>query len=774
MEKNCNSYNNIFVKDKNSNNEPSNILEYKELLINTKSNQLFSLKKKINEKRFSQTSTLNPNDLILGALKICEKVKSKEFSDSKNKMNKLDILEDTKLTARTNYINNKIEKSRIQIIEDFKDFLKSCNKNAFNILEKNLSQLNDIQNSYSKISNENEKLEYKISNINNDVRALKNKLLSYNDDIIKLKIKFRIFKKMMPFFEELINQYPKEDPQKLIKEYFENKNISLEQLKRLGALEEKYYEIFNDRKKVIEKDNEERERIQMRIDEEDNIFKEKKKIIEDELFLLQKQDENVQKTNVSRNKLEKLMIILYKNIKKYIPEQNYNDFIKKIKYNPIKNEELFDPSIFSNKLYIELLENCIINKSTECIDGKLLRITIVFANYLSRKYLSKNKNKKYRYAPVNTFRDLKSLIDNIKSDNYRLKGIIINLKQKQSDLKMKSKNLENLQNKRKMEYYELLKKLETAKKVQLKLLKSKNNNLKIFNTEEKNRIITPTNNIIKSPIKPKIKIENNNNDKNIKIINNNANNSNSKFFITNMDKILNKNKKRKKSLKICFSENNIKLNKNKDLFEAHENKNKYNNYKEILGHFRNVKNIKMSKNKDKLYKKNAFNSTGNIFSNIEKIVKEVLKQEDFKNNNKNNNIKKERLSIETYNDFPLSKEIKKQIKKEKSFKKDNNKRPYSNQISYEDNYKLVSNKILKSIDDMIFSIKGQKSNDLNNINNKTSSFNEIKNEERINDNNIINNKIENTKINEHIKIEDKSITINDENSESENISSISF
>ena len=246
MEKNCNSYNDIFVKDKNANNEPNDILDYKELLINSKYNLLFSLKKKIKEKRFSQTSTLNPNDLILEALKICEKVKSKEFSDSKYKMSKLDILEDTKMTARTNYVNNKIEKSRFKLIENFKDFLKSCNKNALNILENNLSQLNDIHNSYSIISKENEILEYKISNINNDVRELKNKLLSYNDFIIKLKIKFRIFKKMMPFFEELINKYPKEDPQKLIKEYFENKNISLEQLKRLGALEEKYYEIFRE------------------------------------------------------------------------------------------------------------------------------------------------------------------------------------------------------------------------------------------------------------------------------------------------------------------------------------------------------------------------------------------------------------------------------------------------------------------------------------------------------------------------------------------------
>ena len=75
---------------------------------------------------------------------------------------------------------------------------------------------------------------------------------------------------------------------------------------------------------------------------------------------------------------------------------------------------------------------------------------------------------------------------------------------------------------------------------------------------------------------------------------------------------------------------------------------------------------------------------------------------------------------------------------------------------------------------MIFSIKRIKYNDLNNIN-KTSSLNEIKNEERIIDNNIINNnKIENTKINENIKIEDKSITINDKDSERENISSISF
>ena len=767
MEKNINSnYKSIFVKDKNFNNEISTISNYNELLTNKKESQLISLKKKINKKRFSETSRISPNKIILNTLRICEKVKSKNFLDSKNKMNKLDIIEDTKIAARTVYINNKREKSRIKLIEDFKEFIKSYNQNALIILKNYLSKMINIKDLYSNIFKENEMYQSRISNIDNDVRILKNKLLNYNDEIIKLEGQFKIFKKMIPFFEELIQKFPNGNPQELIKEYFKNKNISIEQLKRLNVLEEKYYEIFNDSKKKLEKENEEKERIQMRIDEENNIYKTRKIIIEDELYLLEKQYENIQKGNESKIKLKKMMVRLYKNIQKYIPEKNYNNFIKKIKYNPIKNEDSFDPSVYHNTFYIELLENCLINKATDCIDGKLLRITIVFANYLARKYLSQNKNKKYRYDPVNSLRDLKSLIDNIKFDNYRLKGMIINLRQKQLDIKIKHKNLENLQKKRKMEYHELLKKLEMAKKVQLKLIKSNHNYLKMFNSAKRNEIIK-TKKIIKSHSKLKLKIENNNKNQNI-IMNNYKTNSN--LFITNMNKILNKNKRKEKSLQIGSSENNLKINRNKiHKYKTKENtdlKTEKDNYKKILRH---LKNIKMSKNKDKLFKKNAFNSTGNIFSNIENIVQDSLKQEDlkyFKNTNKNYKEKKGRLSIETYNNYPLSTRDFKNIKDEKKFKTDNTNISYYNQIFCEENYKIISNKIMKNIDNIIFSIK---QNNLKNeeIINNNPSFVEIKKEEETNG-----NKMENGKKNQSEKFEDENSSFSNDD-ESDNIS-ISF
>ena len=67
---------------------------------------------------------------------------------------------------------------------------------------------------------------------------------------------------------------------------------------------------------------------------------------------------------------------MYKAIIKYIPDESYKLFLKEIGYNPISSEEEIDFSIFSNKIFINLIRDCITSKVSQSIESKLLRNTI--------------------------------------------------------------------------------------------------------------------------------------------------------------------------------------------------------------------------------------------------------------------------------------------------------------------------------------------------------------------------------------------------------------
>ena len=134
-------------------------------------------------------------------------------------------------------------------------------------------------------------------------------------------------------------------------------------------------------------------------------------------------------------KYKKLLLFLYKIIKKFIPEVKYNLFIKDLGYNPLNTEDNFDPSIFSNSNYLKLIQEYILNNASKSTEGKLLRNTIVFGNYLARKYLiQNNKDDNYRYNPIETFKNIKIYYDKIKIKNFGLKRKISNLQRRLEEL----------------------------------------------------------------------------------------------------------------------------------------------------------------------------------------------------------------------------------------------------------------------------------------------------------------------------------------------------
>ena len=669
--------------------------------------QISNLEKRINLENELRTSKIRPKELILDALKIGEKIKSKEYQNKKNK--KVDIILDAKTVARTTYIDISRKKSKLKLNDEFKDIIKEVNKKALVNLDRNLEEILKIQNSYDRMIHENEMLELKLSNINNDIQILHKRLSAKKIDIDKLQIKFEPFRKEIPLFQELIHQFPNEEPENIIHNLFSNKKKSLEQLGKLNSLEREYFEMYRNREKELKKEIHEKEIINQKINEEKLLFQRRKKSLEEELEIY-KNELNIIKTNFSQKaKFTQMLIDLYKNIKKIIPEQKYNQFIKKIGFDPLKREDKFDPTIFNNIYYILLVKETFANKVSDCYDGILLRITIVFANYLARKYLSHNKNKNYRYDPVSSFRDIKSLIDNKNFENYRLKGVIEDLKKKKSDLKMKKRDIENLLKKSKMKYYDLLRKLELAKKIQITSFKTQYDNSKTLDVTNERKDIIQRKERIKSSFPKSIKIENNNKDNIIKTLELSHQKKANRFFITHIDK---SSKNKKKNIKRIFSATNYNFNqihniKNIKKINIIDKDKESKAFQDLRNQFRD---LEISKNRDKLFKTNGINSSENIFINIKTAVKEMLKHEEdlllIKNSKKKEKklSKKENLTIETSSHVPIL--FRKFKKKEKI------QRPFSSLMTDDKNYKNISDNIINKIDKMIDSIKKIELNNL--------------------------------------------------------------
>ena len=98
-------------------------------------------------------------------------------------------------------------------------------------------------------------------------------------------------------------------------------------------------------------------------------------------------------------------------------------------------------------------------KATNCYDGVLLRSTIAFGNYLARKHLKQYN--KYRYDPVGTFREIKSVIDAKEFENYQLIGVIKDLNHKKMTSLLKIKELTHQLKKGKMKFHILENKFQT-------------------------------------------------------------------------------------------------------------------------------------------------------------------------------------------------------------------------------------------------------------------------------------------------------------------------
>ena len=671
--------------DKNKNDASFWIKEIKQL------NKELKLKHLLKEKKFSSQEIIQ-NTLNIGRT-LKKKLNKGIYSNKKSN----EIIKDLKEKAKTKYISNKTEKNKLNLNEEFKEILDKCNDKTRIKLDKYFDNLITLKNEQTKIIIERHNLEKQIESISNDSIILKQKLKEKNEEINMIIKNFDNYMEIKPFFE-LIRQFPEKDPKEIMIEFFTSKQNLIDYLNKLNYAKEEFKDITKMRYREQKKQEKFKDNIIEKINEEREIFTNKNLIIEQDILNHEKQLENIKIINNEKMKHKKLLLFLYYEIRKFIPDKKYNLFLKEMGYNPINSEKDFDPSIFSNNAYINLIQECITSKVTNSIEGKLLRNTIVFGNYLARKYLGQNeKNEKYRYNTVETFKNIKLYFDKIKIKNFTSKGKLITLKRQFEELESKRKIMEKSLEQRTIKLLEYLDKLELTKKgktVNQKIINNNNN----YNT---NNILIKKNKR-KSFSKEKLLLVDDIKNDEI-IFEEKKNKDMKKFFLTDVNRVLKRNQTLNKFNN--FSSENLKkskLNKNTLLSPPKHTNFKFKN---VTLNFQNLirlndYKLSFSKNKDKIYKKNGVKGGFEIYPNLNNLIKQLVEDINFGLSNINN--KKNKLKIETNEYFPLkrphhekNKIIMKNSKTETNFNK------FSPEKNTFNNYEKISNQIIKNIDNNI-------------------------------------------------------------------------
>ena len=672
-------------------------------------------------------------DVIEEALQIGKRIKTESQEHSKdNTYIKFsdELVLHTQISARNNYIENISRKFKMGLHENFRDELIKCSGQGVMDLENKIENIEKTKEKYELAKIEHINLEQKLVDLNNDLRLITNKLSEKNQLINKEQIKFASFKIIQPIFEELIREFPEEEPKELISSFRRNKDKYLSQIHELNKLNEKIYEIEKERKKEENRNQKFQSNINNKILEQKmltdsmvNHYEKEFKIYKDEHEILK----NYTKENIV---LKQLLYNIYSWIKDYINPKKYEQFIKKLGYDPMRSKRKFDVTIFNKKEFVSLVNENILSSVTTCHDGVLLRTTIAFGNYLARRHL-KHPNK-YRYDPVGTFREIKSAIDAKEFENYQLQGVIKNLTQKKMDSYLKIKELEHQVQKAKIKFQGLLTKFEKYIKLTNEINKKvnsinsfSNNETRIEDKKSRSTSAYPT--LVHSTIRKKtlnsldlrksikeeeikekkykiIKSEKEKKDskkskKNINKTTNGFYNIRRKFFLTNDGKI----KKEKKGKEQVPENKNIENLKNSISKELDNKKrtmtetNKINDsldtsknddndlYKEVQmeirnhtlsynkNHLKRFKDLEISKNRDKLMKTNGFNGTENLLMNIKDIMNELIYTENpkqimdkYKEEKNNVLVNKKFESLQT----PKSRDVFHSLEKEKDANKD--------------------------------------------------------------------------------------------------------
>ena len=630
--------------------------------------------------------------LIAEALEIGNKLDSdlRNPNNALSKTNKqtLEIIFNTNDIAKEIFLSNLNEKKIKEVTEKFTKKVEKINENLLFHIDKNIDKISKCKNEIEISKNKVESLQNTLKDLNENCTKIENEIRQRNDEINSLQVKFSIYEKIKPIFEEIINVFPGRDPKDLINKIKYSKDENVAKINQINKITDKINEIENDTKKNTQKQNKTKQELvqkitelQLDIESKNESYKREISDLENEIKIYK----NYQKENFKTNNL---LYQLFLDIISKIQKDKYIEFVKIYGKDPSKREN-FDAGIYNEKKFNDLLSN-------------QLRQIIAYANMLIRNYLEKKKEN-IRFDPSATFREFKNLIDKKEFENYKLGCIIQNLKITQAKNKHIIKELLNNIKMCKLKFNNLRNKADR----QLRVDKRSNriNKIKALNYNIPKRISVSALQRNKRKFlehMPKFRT----NKSMRKVTKRDYDPNKKKFFITSDGKKYNKN------MEINLSSNSdddfdVNSSEEENENDSSDLSDRNSSYQEKLKFYENeikkFKNLEMSKNKDKLIKSNGFQGMNNFISGIKTIVENTSRVLYFQNQFISKQKKEERINS-TYNTTVSN--FNKNILTTERNKNLYNKYKEDPKFQYHEmKYNALSKKILNKLDSMMEQVK---------------------------------------------------------------------
>ena len=655
-------------------------------------------KKKINmtdndiQKLKEDLSKFNASKLIAEALN-SDKIYQNESNTNKKSD---DLLEQIKSNAIANFVIDLDIKNKNKIKDNFITEIDKFKNNAELAINRKEKISSEYISKYNKILEENKLLQKKLYDINNQYYSLEKQLKNSQSQIFKMQMRFGIFEKNKKLFEEFLNHFPNDDPLEIMKGYEQRHTSSINVM---NENEELKLKIKNMKKQSMLDNEENTKHINKLYNKIDLLNKEKNMIIEDYELKISKLKNQINQIKNLEEKNKLLHKMLYQIYNKLIEAFRLDKSIRiDDEYLNIKEED-FKPKIFDDMevgKYIELM--IATTKPYTC--DKLLRETIAYSNMILRAHLKKKIN--LRFDPVNTFKELKLILEEKEDKIKKLSELVKIYESKLVNQDNKNKKLSNIIEHIKKEKYNKIntKYMESPRTSSTgynkkKYKKSSSNNFigsdetintKLFNEENKSidqgkklinsydskndqifkERITEFNSTNNKIIRPQTSFNNISKNKNIKIYHcrklNNIDNI--KYRLLSAD---NKQKKNKNNMNIIqklkfykdplyqtlYSMNKNALIYGTSISDTNINKNNKEDFK-------NLKKIENSKNRDKILKKHGnqglityinefnqlINSTNRLFLYKTRISPIKSNSSSFNIKNIKKFFKKEKISVE--------------------------------------------------------------------------------------------------------------------------------
>ena len=588
------------------------------------------------EKLKREIQDINANDIIQQALDVGNKLRSYSPIEEKKNLVTFQVIHNTNEIARQTFLSNLNSRKVEQLTKKFMLNVNETNDNADKELNKILDNITKCKHSIEIHKKKNELLSEQLSEINTSCKNIENELRIKNDDINKLQIKFEKFQQIKPIFEELIRSFPDEEPKDLITSIKSSIDPNVKKIYQIDNLNDRLHflekEQKNENEKMKKLESELNRKIEeIKIDVNTKTEKYKKEIneLEEELKIFQ----NYQKENI---RIHNLLYNLFLDIITKIPKDKYNNFIKEYGKDPSK-KEVFNSEIYNDHSFVLFLQNTILKNPTKSRGSLLLRQTIAYANMMLRKYFDKKEN--LRYDPVTIFRELKNLFDKKQFDLYKLGCLIQNLKTNQHNNKQIIAELKNEMKMSKLKYISLKKKAERQFRVDKASTKGRLRELTQRKKTIKKKKLPIISNRPSTSIDPK-----------------------KKLFITSDGrkyKKLNKSNEENKELKLSDESENesSKSSVSQSSIESkEEDESKDESSRLVLEEesfdekeIKRFRDLKISKNRDKLIRSNGFKGMDNIISGLKNLADRTNRilyyktQSNFSENKTTDTIKKDNV-----------------------------------------------------------------------------------------------------------------------------------